>query len=44
VFQAGEYEDSTPGNSTWGEGDWNCDGEFNSRDLVTAFQFGKWQV
>ena len=40
VFQAGEYEDATPGNSTWEEGDWNADGEFNTADLVLAFQDG----
>jgi hypothetical protein len=34
---AGEYEDSIPGNSTWSEGDWDCDGDFTTRDLVLAF-------
>ena len=38
VFQAGEYEDNLVGNSTWAEGDWNGDGEFDSADLVLAFQ------
>ena len=28
------------GNSTWAEGDWNCDGDFNSGDFVAAFQAG----
>lgn len=37
VFQAGEYEDTTPRNSTWSEGDWNGDLEFTSSDLVFAF-------
>ena len=40
IFQAGEYEDGTPGNSTWATGDWNCDGEFGTQDLVAAFQAG----
>ncbi|MFC1759289.1 hypothetical protein ACFL2H_11065, partial [Planctomycetota bacterium] len=40
VFQAGQYEDSTPGNSVWATGDWNCDGDFTTRDIVTAFMFG----
>ena len=40
IFQAGEYEDATDGNSTWEEGDWNGDGDFNSADLVLAFQDG----
>ena len=40
VFSAGEYEDSTAGNSTWATGDWNGDGDFNSEDLVLAFQLG----
>ena len=40
VFQAGQYEDSIPGNSTWATGDWNCDGEFSSSDFVTAFRSG----
>lgn len=29
VFQAGEYEDQVFANSSWEEGDWNGDGEFN---------------
>jgi hypothetical protein len=42
VFQAAEYEDNIPGNSTWIEGDWNRDGDFTTRDLVTAFIEGKY--
>ncbi|MCA9152028.1 MAG: hypothetical protein KDA92_22145, partial [Planctomycetales bacterium] len=42
--QAGEYEDSVEGNSRWSEGDWNCDGDFNSSDLVRAFQTGAYSV
>jgi hypothetical protein len=38
VFQAGQYEDSIVGNSTWATGDWNGDGDFTSGDLVFAFQ------
>ncbi len=40
ALQAAEYEDNKPGNSTWGEGDWDCDGEFTSRDLIWAFERG----
>jgi hypothetical protein len=42
VFQAGEYEDGLPGNSTFEEGDWNGDGEFDSSDLVFVFQLGNY--
>ena len=38
VTQSGEYDDAIPGNSTWSDGDWNGDGEFNSADLVYVFQ------
>jgi hypothetical protein len=38
VFQAGQYEDVLPGNSTWAEGDWNGDGDVTSADIVLAFQ------
>ena len=44
VFQAGEYEDVTLGNSMWSEGDWNCDSEFDSGDLVQAFQAGAYSA
>lgn len=40
VFQAGEYEDDVPSNSTYDEGDWNADDDFTSLDLVVAFQAG----
>lgn len=40
IFQAGEYEDGIPSNSTFDEGDWNGDGEFDSADLILALQFG----
>ena len=40
IFQAAEYEDGVPQNSTWAEGDWNGDQEFNSADLVIAFADG----
>jgi hypothetical protein len=42
IFQAGEYEDRIPGNSTWSDGDWDGDGDFTSSDLVQAFQTGKY--
>ncbi|MCA9151834.1 MAG: lamin tail domain-containing protein, partial [Planctomycetales bacterium] len=38
LFQIGEYEDGIPNNSTWDEGDWNGDGEFDSADLTLAAQ------
>ena len=31
------------GNSDWSEGDWDGDGEFGSKDLVLAFQFGAYE-
>ncbi|MCA9213377.1 MAG: CotH kinase family protein, partial [Planctomycetales bacterium] len=37
IFQAAEYEDDVPGNSTWEEGDWDGDGDFTTSDLVFAF-------
>ncbi|MCA9172844.1 MAG: hypothetical protein KDB23_34545, partial [Planctomycetales bacterium] len=36
----GEYEDDIIGNSTFAEGDWNNDGEFDSRDFVYVFTVG----
>ena len=44
VFQAGEYEDDIPGNSTWEEGDWDGNGDFDSADFVLAFQTGLYEV
>ena len=38
VYQAGEYEDDIPQNSTLEEGDWNGDGDFTAADLIFAFQ------
>ncbi|MCA9214526.1 MAG: spondin domain-containing protein [Planctomycetales bacterium] len=38
VFQTSEYEDQLRENSTWRSGDWNGDFEFDSGDLVVAFQ------
>lgn len=43
VFQAGQYEDATVGNSTWETGDWNGDGDFDSSDFVAAFQAGGYE-
>ncbi len=40
IEQAGEYEDRLVGNSTWREGDFTGDAEFDRRDLVAAFQAG----
>jgi hypothetical protein len=44
VFEAGEYEQSVVGQSTWAHGDWNGDGGFNSRDLVLVFQAGGYEI
>lgn len=44
VFQAGQYEDALPANSTWATGDWNGDGEFASNDLVLVFQHGGFEA
>jgi hypothetical protein len=43
VFQVGEYEDTIAGNSIWSDGDWTNDNEFDSSDLVAAFQTGKYE-
>lgn len=43
VFQAGEYEDQKPRNSTWSEGDWDGNGDFESADLIVAFQQGGYE-
>jgi hypothetical protein len=40
VLAAGQYEDDMSGNSRWATGDWNCDGEFNTSDILLAFQKG----
>jgi hypothetical protein len=40
IFQVGEFEDGIPGNSSWDEGDWNGDGDFDSADLLLAAQTG----
>ncbi|MEZ6117509.1 MAG: hypothetical protein R3C28_13185 [Pirellulaceae bacterium] len=44
VFVAGEYEDAIEGNSTWATGDWSSNGEFDSADLVLAFQDGGYEL
>ncbi|MCA9171141.1 MAG: PEP-CTERM sorting domain-containing protein [Planctomycetales bacterium] len=43
VFSVGEYEDATPGNSTWAEGDWDGNGDFDSGDFVVAFSGGGYE-
>ena len=43
VLTFGEYEDGVPGNSTWGEGDWNGNGEFDTGDLVIALMAGGYE-
>lgn len=44
IFQAGEYEDGIPDNSTWAEGDFSGDGDFTSVDFVVALQDGGYQI
>ena len=44
VFKSGHYEDGMRQNSTWVEGDWNCDREFNSSDFVAALADGGYVV
>ena len=43
VFTAGEYHDADDGNSTWGTGDWDGDGDFTTSDLVLAFADGGYE-
>ena len=43
VFMTGEYEDGIELNSTWATGDWSGNGEFDSADLVFAFQDGGYE-
>ena len=40
VFISGTFEDSIPQNSGWVSGDWNGDLEFDTGDLIIAFQGG----
>ncbi len=40
VFQAGQFEDGVPQNSTWATGDWSGDREFDTADFLLAFQAG----
>ena len=40
LFQAGQFEDAVPSNSTWETGDFDGDGDFGTSDLVSAFQGG----
>lgn len=40
IFRAGKFEDAVAYNSTWSEGDWNCDGDVTTRDFVWAFLAG----
>lgn len=44
VFQQGQYEDTTPDNSTWSSGDWDGDGDFNTSDFLMAFQGGGFEA
>ena len=41
VFQAESFETGEP--ATWGTGDWNGDGAFDSSDFVTAFIAGGYE-
>ena len=43
LFQSAEYEDGDNDNSTFEEGDWNGDGDFDSSYLVAAFRNGSYE-
>jgi hypothetical protein len=43
VLAAGEFEDNLPGNSTWDEGDFSGDDDFDSFDLILAFGTNTYQ-
>lgn len=43
VFVAGQYEDATPDNSAWHDGDWNADGDFDTSDLIAAMATGTYE-
>jgi hypothetical protein len=43
VFQAGEYEDGIPQNSTWATGDSDGNGDFDTGDLVAVLQDGLYE-
>ncbi len=36
IMQAGRYEQPADPDTDWLDGDWNCDGKFDSQDLVKA--------
>jgi hypothetical protein len=40
VLAVGKYEDAFTDNANWSEGDWNGDREFDTRDIVLAWQQG----
>jgi hypothetical protein len=40
IFQSAEYDDAVVQNSIWQTGDWTGDAEFDSGDLLLAFQEG----
>ncbi len=42
-FQYGEYYDLIPGNSTWVEGDFNGDGDFDNADLVALLSSSNYE-
>lgn len=42
VFTSGEFEDAIEDNSTWSEGDWNGDLDFDSSDFIAAFVEGSY--
>ncbi len=44
VFSVGLYEDQIAHKASWVTGDWNCDGEFDSGDLVESFSTGAFQI
>ena len=44
IFQFAQYEDAIEGNSTWERGDWDGNGDFETGDLVRAFQDGGFEL
>jgi len=44
VFQQGQYEDASPGNSLWASGDWDGNGDFSTADFLIAFQGGGFEA
>lgn len=43
VLQSGEFEDTVDRNSTWADGDFNGNGDFETGDLILAFSDGGYE-